>query len=560
MTHELTSQITIKLDGIDLQPEVLKNLSSVTVDQHTHLPDMFTLRFHDQRLELLDSGTFDLAKEVEILAETGDGDDVPLIKGEIVAVEPNFYEGMISELVIQGYDKSHRLYRETKSKAYLNKKDSDLANEIAQGVGLQAEVEATNTVYDHIFQCNQSDLSFLLQRAWRIGYECFVSEGKLYFRKPPSGGDKVSLTWGEALLSFRPRLTLAEQMDEVTVRGWDVDKQQPIVGKAESGHLFPEIEASEKVKSWRGEIGGGKLVIVDQPVVSQAEADILAAARLDELSGSFIEAEGVAFRRPDIKAGRVVELQALGNRFSGDYLVTGATHIYSTEGLKTIFEVRGTRTGLLAEQMKTRTPQDRWEGVVTALVTNTDDPKDWGRVKVKFPWMTEAAESDWARVVGIGGGKEAGFFVMPEVDDEVLVAFAHGDFSQPFILGGLWNGQYAIPPEGAGADSNEKPLVRVWRSRSGHKIAMYDNKDNHVEMVTAAGHHIDLDDANRKITVTSKDGLSITLDDRSKKITIKSSKEVEIKADGDLKIQAGGNMNLQAGSQVNIKGATINLN
>lgn len=560
MPHKLTSQIAVKLDGADLQPDVLTNLSSVTVNQHSHLPDMFSIRFHDQRLELLDEGPLGLTKEVEILAETTDGEEVSLIKGEIIAIEPIFEEGMISELLVQGYDKSHRLYRETRSKAYLNKKDSDLASEIAQHADLQSEVDATNTVYDHIFQHNQSDLSFLLQRAWRIGFECFVSDGKLYFRKPPSGGEKVNLTWGDDLLSFRPRLTLAEQVDEVMVRGWDVDKQQPIVGRAENGHLFPGIEVSDNVERWRGAVGGGKLVVVDQPVISQAEADALATARLNELSGAFVEAEGVAFRRPDIKAGRMVELQALGNRFSGAYLVTSATHIYSPEGLKTIFSVRGARTGLLTEQMNAQSPVDRWPGVVTAIVTNTDDPKDWGRVKVKFPWMTDEAESDWARVVGIGGGPEAGFYAMPEVKDEVLVTFAHGDFSQPFILGGLWNGQHAIPPEGAGAASGEKPLVRTWRSRSGHRVTMHDNDEKKVDIVTAAGHKFSLDDADQKITLSSKGGLRITLDDSSKKITIESNSEIEVKANGDLKIQAGGNMDLQASGQVNVKGATINLN
>jgi uncharacterized protein len=112
-----------------------------------------------------------------------------LIKGEITALEPVFGEGMVAELVVRGFDKSHRLYRETKSRAFLNKKDSDLAQEIAQAVGLSVQVDATSTVYDHIYQHNQSDLAFLMQRAWRIGYECFVEDGQLYFRKPPNGSN-----------------------------------------------------------------------------------------------------------------------------------------------------------------------------------------------------------------------------------------------------------------------------------------------------------------------------------------------------------------------------------
>ena len=549
---ELASQISIKLNGDQVQHSVLQNLASVVVDQHSHLPDMFTMRLHDPGLELLDNGPFDLTKEIEIGAEKPDGNQVLLIKGEIIALEPDFGEGMIAKLTVRGYDKSHRLYRETKSKAHLNKKDSDLANEIAQEIGLQAKVDPTKTVYDHIYQYNQSDLAFLMQRAWRIGYECFVSGGKLYFRQPPLGEAGVTLTWGDDLLSFRPHLTLAEQVEEIVVKGWDVEKQAAIVGRAQKGRLYPGIEESKDAVDKARAFGTGKLIIVDQPVVSQAEADILAAARLDEISGAFIEAEGVAFRRPDVMAGRMVTLEALGKRFSGAYLVTSATHVYTAKGLRTTFAVRGSRTGLLTEQMIRHRPLDRWPGVVTAVVTNTDDPNDWGRVKLKFPWMTDDAESDWARVLGVGAGPEAGLFVMPDVDDEVLVTFAHGDFSQPFVLGGLWNGKHQLPPEAVKARSGEKPLVRTWRSRKGHRVAVYDNADDKVEIVTAGGHQLVLDDANRSVTITSKGGHTITLDD--------SSKEIEIKATGNLKIQAGGNMDLQANGQMNIKGTPINLN
>ncbi len=550
---QLASQVSIKLNGTEVERPVMTSLLAVLVDQHCHLPGFFSIRLHDRDLELLDNGPFDLAKEVEILAETDDGQKVTLIKGEITALEPNFGEGMIAELVVHGYDKSHRLFRETRSVAHLNKKDSDLAGAIAQAAGLQPEVDPTSTVYDHIFQHNQSDLVFLTERAWRVGYECFVADDKLYFRKPPSGGDSVTLTWGDDLLSFRPRLTLAEQVDEVVVKGWDVEGQKAIVGRAQQGGLYPKIQESKNGAQWAGSFGQGKLVIVDQPVVSQAEADGLAAARLDEISGAFIEAEGTALRRPDIMAGKSVTLEALGDRLSGTYLVTAATHLYTEEGLKTTFTVRGSRTGLLAERLGGTRAPDRWPGVVPAVVTNTDDPNNWGRVKVKFPWLTDDAESDWARVMGIGAGPEAGLYVMPDVGDEVLVAFGHGDFGQPFVLGGVWNGQHDLPPEGAGAAAGEKPLVRTWHSRGGHWLAMYDNADNKVEVVTAGGHKIVLDDANRKVSITSSGGLTVELDDSARKIKIESGGEVEIKASSNMKLEANGNLSLK-GAQLNLEG------
>jgi uncharacterized protein involved in type VI secretion and phage assembly len=174
--------------------------------------------------------------------------------------------------------------------------------------------------------------------------------------------------------------------------------------------------------------------------------------------------------------------------------------------------------------------------------------------------MTDDAESDWARVVGAGAGPEAGLFVMPEVGDEVVVAFEHGDFSRPFVLGGLWNGQHKPPPEAANAAGGEKPLVRTWHSRTGHLITMYDNADNKVEIMTAGGHKIVLDDAKTKIEITSKGGLTLILDDSSSKITFKGSGEVEVKSSGNMKLEAGGNLDLKASGQVNVKGAMINLN
>ena len=88
-------------------------------------------------------------------------------------------------------------------------------------------------------------------------------------------------------------------------------------------------------------------------------------------------------------------IEGLGKRLSGDYRVTHATHVYTSGGLKTSFSVVGARTGLLTEQLYTTAPP-RWPGAVTAIVTNTDDPGGWGRVKVKYPWLAEQEESHWA--------------------------------------------------------------------------------------------------------------------------------------------------------------------
>jgi phage baseplate assembly protein gpV len=470
--------------------------------------------------------------------------------------------------VVYGYDRLHRLYREVKSKTYLNVKDSDLASQIASSAGLRTNVEQTRIVYDHLYQHNQSDLNFLMQRAWRIGYECFVDDGTLVFRRPVHNDAAVTLEWGADLRSFQPRMTLAEQVEETIVKGWDVEMKAAIVGRAKKGQLYPKISEAGAVDNWTSALGNkGKMIIVDQPVFNQTEADLLAAARLDEISGAFIEAEGTAFRRPEIRAGKVIKLEKLGRRLSGTYLVTHATHRYTAEGIMTTFGVRGTRTGLLAEQLTPQTPLDRWPGVVSAIVTNTDDPQKWGRVKVKFPWMADDAESDWARVVGSGAGANAGFCSIPAVNDEVVVAFRHGDFGQPVVLGGLWNGKDALPKQVADVASGEQPQVRTWQSPKGHQITLYDNGDNKLEIKTAGGHQVLLDDAGTKIMVKSSGGLTVTLDDGGQKITVESGGDIELNATAGMTLKANGtfkvnaaSMNLEASGPVTIKGAMINLN
>jgi phage protein D len=575
----LASQIDIFVDGTAVPTDTMDNLMEAVVDQHSHLPHMFMLRFYDSAHELIDGSTFGLTKEVEIKGYNSSDTAFSLIKGEITALEPQLNEGMESVLVVRGYDKSHRLFREVKSQAFLNIKDSDLASQIAGNAGLSAQVDSTSTVYDHLFQDNQTDLAFLVGRAWRIGYECFADDGKLYFRKPPTSGTTQRLKWGEGLISFRATESLAEQVDEVQVKGWDAEKLDAIVGKAKKGKLYPSSTAGGEYGK-ASSFGKGLMIVVDQPVVSQAEADIMAEARINELSGTFLEAEGVAYQEPAVRSGQFVEIEGVGRKFAGKYMVTQATHVYNNDaGLRVTFMARGTRTGLVAEQVNRRPPLQRWTGVVAATVTNTDDPNDWGRVKVQYPWLTDSDESWWARLVSVGAGPEAGLFAVPEVGDEVAVAFEHGDFNRPFVLGGMWNGKHKIPPPGAGAGAGEKPQVRTWHSIKGHYMAMYDNADNKIETMTVAGHHLVMDDANKmveiktsgghtvtmddqgkKLEITTSGGHTITLDDTARKATITSSGDVEIKAGMNMKIEASGMMDLKASGPVNIKGAVVNIN
>jgi len=574
----MASSIYVKIDGAALPTLIEANIIEVVVDQNAHLPAMFTIVIHDDRdhdspeFDVTDNDIFDLGKTVKIEVETDEMsgsatiEKVTWINGEITALEPVFGESMVTQLLVRGYDKSHRGFREVKSNTFLNSKDSDIASQLADQAGLSPNVDTTSEVYDHIYQNNQSSLSFLMQRAWRIGYECYVEDGKLNFKKPPTSGEQCTLVYGDDLASFYPRLTVSEQVTEVVVKGWDPKKKEAIVGKSTKGSIYPNIGISKDGGAYAGDFGTSKYTIVDHPVQSQAEADAIAKARLDELSGSFIEAEGRAFRRPDIRAGKRIKLENLGKRFSGTYLVTSATHRWSGGGfLTTDFVVSGTRSGTFIERLTKQDPVNRWTGVVPAIVTDTEDPDKWGRVKLKYPWMDDEQQSHWARIVSVGaGGDNSGIIAVPYVDDEVLVAFEQGDFNRPYVLGGLWNGKDKPPPDTTDA-SGEIPKVRSWRSRTGHYISMYDNADKKIELATNDGHTITLDDKNKQIVISSPGGMTLTVDDNAKSVklvsagdvTIESKGNMNFNSTGDMKLNATKNMTLEAKLNMTVKGLQL---
>jgi uncharacterized protein involved in type VI secretion and phage assembly len=145
--------------------------------------------------------------------------------------------------------------------------------------------------------------------------------------------------------------------------------------------------------------------------------------------------------------------------------------------------------------------RDHQYGIVTGVVTNLDDPDSKGKIKVKFPWLPDEVESQWARVTSFMTGSDRGAFFRPEVDDEVVVAFEKGDVRFPIILGSLWNGQDAAPEECGSASAENN--IRMIKSRSGHKIIFDDTSGS--EVVT-------IEDKNGNIVEMSNEGVVIKSD------------------------------------------------
>ena len=193
-------------------------------------------------------------------------------------------------------------------------------------------------------------------------------------------------------------------------------------------------------------------------------------------------------------------------------------------------------------------------GVVTALVTNNKDPEQMGRVKVTYPWLAEDDESYWARIATMMAGNDRGSYFIPEVDDEVLVAFEHGDIHYPYIIGALWNGQDKVHENNDDGENN----LRVIKSRSGHRIVFDDTADKEQVMIeTHTGHKVILDDTSgsEKITIIDHtEDRKIVIDSKAKTIDIRNENgKINIFAGDDINIETDKKLNIKTGSSTNIK-------
>jgi uncharacterized protein involved in type VI secretion and phage assembly len=132
-------------------------------------------------------------------------------------------------------------------------------------------------------------------------------------------------------------------------------------------------------------------------------------------------------------------------------------------------------------------------GAVIGVVSNVNDPEQLGRIKVRYPWLKNDSESPWARIVSFMAGPDRGAVFRPEVGDEVLVLFDHGDTRVPYVIGGLWNGKDAMP-KARGADGDN--AIRLIKSRSGHQVLFDDSAGSEkVTIIDKAGNSIEMSNA-----------------------------------------------------------------
>ncbi|MEB3216067.1 MAG: contractile injection system protein, VgrG/Pvc8 family [Nostocales cyanobacterium 94392] len=310
---------------------------------------------------------FDPGQKIEIWMgyfNPARGEDMGLqlmLVGLITKITPIFPASGQSTLKVSGQNALRELMVRQNSRIYTNKRDSEIAEEVGRRgnfrIGnLEIPIRVDNNarsqepVNEHVFQNNQFDIVFLLQRAHRNGYNLLLRQGngvrlpRQYLFFGPIGQERrisYILEWGKSLIQFQPTLTTSRQVYSVTVNAWDASRGRRITVTVDRTQLPTrglrdrrELDRIEEGFRERSE------VIVDRPFRNQGEARQYALARLEENARDLVTGNGSTIGTPDLRAGSIIQIQKLGSIFDGRYVVKSTTHTINASGYITEFAAR----------------------------------------------------------------------------------------------------------------------------------------------------------------------------------------------------------------------------
>jgi phage protein D len=584
-----TLQQIVKIDSTPLAENVAGYIREIAVDDRLQLPAYMTITFDDIPGDIIDKTRARIGSKIEFSATpVGETAPVLLFVGEVTSLEASYVQSG-AQAVLRAYDLLYRLQRGRHTQAYQNITDADLAKKIAQrnGLGL-GKIDATSITYEHVAQANVSDWDFIKARARKNGYEVAIADGKFDFRKPtqareaPTAGTLSSenpkqLVYNAELIEFHPRLTAGSQVKSVKVRAWDPQKKQEIVGQAEATALTVKIsDQPGSLASATAEMAPYTATSI--PLDGNNGENKLAAAMAEEIGSAFFEADGIAIGDPRLKAGTAVSISGVATKFAGGHVLSHVRHVFENEyGYRTHFEISGRQERSLlgltslgdTNGQISQTGQPIY-GLVVGVVTNIKDDKKNLRVKVTFPWLAPktgqgAYESTWARLATPGGGPATGVLWMPEVDDEVLVGFEHGDIHRPYILGGLYNGK-------------DKPNLDLDKKAGDAGDLVASGKVKRRGLVTRKGHRlifVDDDQASQIVLKTSNGKMSMVWDEKKGELTIdadqkvivkakqemtfQSDKDINITAKGNIKLEGTGGVDMKSSASFKLQGSTVDV-
>lgn len=488
---------------------------------------------------------------VEISAGAGSNPAL-VFKGIVTGIRCKVREASPSALVVECRHAASRLTLVRRSANFFDKTDGDAMESLLGAADVKGDVDSTTVTHKQLVQHDCSDWDFINARAAANGLLVLTRAADLAIRKPEIASASAELRFGATLLEIDVEVDGRAQMGGVQVLTWHAADQAVTTTDGEApafktpGNFDPDTLAAR---------AGPAARVLRHAALDDAEATALAAAtwqttRLDLVSGR-LKCAGIATLLP----GDTVKLSGVGERFSGDVLISGVRHEFDTTGgWKTHLQFGGTAPDpALRERLqshRTATLLAPVAGLQAGVVTDNEDPDGEFRVRVMLPLVVDGDEGVWARVAAVDAGSDRGFFFRPEVGDEVLVGFLDDDPRQPVILGMLHSSAMAAPL----SPSNDNPQ-KGYKSRSGIQL-LFDDEKTIVTLLTPGGNSLVLDDDEKGITIKDQNGNKIVMS--SDGITIESSKALTLTSAAEGSFESGTSLDMKAGTALTCEGTASN--
>ena len=456
-----------------------------------------------------------------------------------------------SVLSVECRDEAVKMTGGTKSRYYVDMKDSDIMEQIIGSYQLANEVTPTKPDLKEVTQYISTDWDFLLCRAEANGQAVIVTDGKVTVTTPATGQEPVlTVGFGSTLLELDAEIDARRQSEGIVARSWNATDQEVLEAeakeppKSEAGNLAPETLADVMGGGAHEMRHGGRLT---QPEL-QAWADgRLLKERLAKVRGR-AKFQGFA----GVSPGKIIEVTGIGERFQGKVYVSGVRHQVSNGNWETDVQL-GVSPDLFAETYNLRplpaagllpAVGGLQIGVVTVL---EQDPLGEDRIKVRLPLVSTVEEGIWARIATLDAGEKRGTFFRPEIGDEVVVGFLGDDPRHPVVLG-MCHSKAKPAPESAKDSNHRKGYV----SREEMKF-IFDDQKKVVLLETPGGNRMTLSEEDKGVVIEDQNGNKITMNDTG--ITIESSKDLTLKAAKDIKIEASANLTVKAQTSLKAEGA-----
>lgn len=555
MAHE------ILIDGTPVETGPLRQL---TIERGWSAADRLELEFDgdEPRLPTASVGSVVKVSVSDPLAPSASL--VSVFDGEVVAHTVRWRAGE-HRVVVEAFDRRHKLTRRIEAETHVDVKLGDIVSKIAGAHGLSANVPSTlsKTKFDFLIVAD-TDFAVLQGIARRTGSVWTVEDGTITFRRLIDDRGPTVQLGSERLVDFDLRYTPVERPQSVEVRSWDQKQAQTIVGTGRAtgvggtpSQLSNSTLSTDAAKVWRS------------GAVDVSDANEIAQALARRMRASEIHARGTTPVNPNIAPGVALEISGVSPTVNGTYIVESVVHRMGGPFQSAITEFRiGGPSDSLGDVLAQpdhglgQAPP----GVTIGIVTHTQDPEGLGRVRLKLPLLSDKVQTGWVRVAAIGSGARRGVMFVPEVKDEVLVVFEHGDLNRPYVIGSVWNNSEETFKDIV-ADSTTKE--RQLASRLGSRMRFIDAQQGDDK----SGIVLEMDNAKtriflgyREVTIETRDRplkitngrASITLDKddiaiKGQNISIEASGDMTITAQRNVTVKGNANVALDAGVELSAK-------